>query len=173
MARLSKIKNTAESLIKQHSTRDPLKLAQLMGIHVYYLNDLKDLLGMYTVINKRRSIIINANLNKRLTNLVLAHEIGHDRLHQKICKESYFREFQVLDVTSRPEYEANVFAAHLLIDDDKLISLLKEGNDILQVSSIMDVNINLLLVKLNELRRYGTDYNIGHIPSGDFLKKEI
>ncbi|WP_051188634.1 ImmA/IrrE family metallo-endopeptidase [Proteocatella sphenisci] len=171
MARLNKIKNTAESLVKKHATREPAKLAERLGIHLYYLNDLKDMLGMYTVINKRRSILVNASLNKRLIELVIAHEIGHDRLHQKICKESSFREFQVLDVTSRPEYEANVFAAHILIDDHKLIGLLKEGYDVLQISLIMDVNVNLLLIKLNELKRDGANYNISHIPPGDFLKK--
>lgn len=171
MARLNNIKDMADAIVRKYDTRDPVKLAGMLGIHIYYLSDLNELLGMYTVVNRRRCILINSRLSKRLMNLVLAHEIGHDRLHQRLCSESSFREFQVLDVTSRPEYEANVFAAHILIDQDRLESLLREGLDVLQISCAMDINVNLLLIKLNEMRRSGADYDMSFVPPGDFLKK--
>ena len=171
MARLNNIRSLAESLARKYDTRDPVKLAGMLGIHIYYLDDLRELLGMYTIINRRRCILINSRLSSRLISLVLAHEIGHDRLHQKLCSESSFREFQVLDVTSRPEYEANVFAAHLLIDECELESMLREGLDVLQISCAMDINMNLLLIKLNEMRRCGADYDMSFVPPGDFLKK--
>ena len=44
------------------------------------------------------------------------------------------------------------------------------GYDVVQLSSIMETNINLMLVKLNELNRMGRQLNIPYIPYSDFLK---
>lgn len=38
------------------------------------------------------------------------------------------------------EYEANAFSAHLRIDDDELMELMKQGYDVVQLSSIMETN---------------------------------
>jgi len=171
MAKLKTIYDHVNALARKHATRDPLQLAELLGIHIYYIPEFTSLLGMYTIVNQRRAILLNSNLDERLLRLVVSHEIGHDRLHRHLTKQCAFKEFQVIDVTTRPEYEANVFAAHLLIEDEALFSLIKEGYDVLQLASMLDVNVNLLLIKLNEMNRNGADYNISHIPHGDFLKK--
>ena len=71
---------------------------------------------------------------------------------------------------TRHEYEANAFAAHLIIDDDELICNMKEGYDIVQLSSLMGTNINLMLIKLNEMNRMGWNLNLPYLPNSDFLK---
>ncbi|MGB5823218.1 MAG: ImmA/IrrE family metallo-endopeptidase [Proteocatella sp.] len=171
MAQLKTIYDHVNTLVKKYASRDPLQLAEFLGIHIYYVKGFADLLGMYTIVNQRRAILLNNNLDEHLLRLVVAHEIGHDRLHRDLAKQCAFKEFQVADVSTKPEYEANVFAAHLLIDDVKLISLIKEGYDVVQLACILDVNANLLLIKLNEMKRRGADYNISYVPHGDFLKK--
>ena len=62
------------------------------------------------------------------------------------------------------EYEANAFASHLIIDDDELIDLMKQDYDVVQLSAAMGTNINLMLIKLNELNRMGWQLNLpyGH-----------
>lgn len=171
MAKLKTIYDHVNTIVKRYSTRDPLLLAEFLGIHIYPVKEFTELLGMYTIVNQRRAILLNSNLDERLLRLVVAHEIGHDRLHQDLTRQCPFREFQVTDVTTRPEYEANVFAAHLLIEDEQLLALIGEGYDVVQLACILDVNTNLLLIKLNEMNRLGADYNISHVPHGDFLKK--
>ena len=37
--------------------------------------------------------------------------------------------------------------------NDTLFDLLRQGYDVVQISSIMETNINLMLIKLNELNR--------------------
>lgn len=69
------------------------------------------------------------------------------------------------------EYEANAFAAHLRIDNDTLFDLLRQGYDVVQISSIMETNINLMLIKLNELNRMGYRLDLPYIPRSDFLKQ--
>ena len=68
------------------------------------------------------------------------------------------------------EYEANAFASHLIIDDDDLIDLMKQDYDVVQLSSAMGTNINLMLIKLNELNRMGWKLNLPYVPRSDFLK---
>ena len=68
------------------------------------------------------------------------------------------------------EYEANAFAFHLIIDDDELIDLMKQDYDVVQLSAAMGTNINLMLIKLNELNRMGWQLNLPYVPRSDFLK---
>ena len=68
------------------------------------------------------------------------------------------------------EYEANAFASHLIIDDDELIYLMKQDYDVVQLSAAMGTNINLMLIKLNELNRMGWQLNLPYVPRSDFLK---
>lgn len=60
--------------------------------------------------------------------------------------------------------------AHLVIDDTALIDGMKQGYDVVQLSAMMGTNINLMLIKLNELNRMGWDLNLPYVPHSDFLK---
>mgnify|MGYP001040135445 FL=1 len=71
---------------------------------------------------------------------------------------------------TKHEYEANAFASHLIIDDDELIDLMKQDYDVVQLSAAMGTNINLMLIKLNELNRMGWQLNLPYVPHPDFLK---
>ena len=63
----------------------------------------------------------------------------------------YSIKFQIFNMCDRIEYEANIYASHLLIDDDELLSLLTEGRDCFTVVKILGVNPNLLNIKLTDL----------------------
>ena len=71
---------------------------------------------------------------------------------------------------TKHECEANAFASHLIIDDDELIDLMKQDYDVVQLSAAMGTNINLMLIKLNELNRMGWHLNLPYVPHSDFLK---
>ena len=103
--------------------------------------------------------------------MVCGHEIGHDTLHRALAKaNNSLPEFVLFDMRTKHEYEANALAAHLLIDEDELIEYLREGYDVVQLSGMMNTNINLMLVKLNEMNRMGWRLNIPYVPRSDFLK---
>lgn len=171
LTRAEEIHRKANQIVRRCGTRDTLKIARELGIYIHYLNDFDQLLGMYTYRHKERHILLNANMEEMLTQMVCGHEIGHDTFHRDLAKsEASLPEFVLFDMRTRHEYEANAFAAHLIIDDDELIHNMKEGYDVVQLSGIMGTNINLMLIKFNEMNRLGYNLNLPYLPNSDFLK---
>ena len=52
--RSEEIYKKANSIVKSCGTRDTLKIARELGIHLHFLDNLNDLLGMYTYRHKER-----------------------------------------------------------------------------------------------------------------------
>ena len=160
--------NKAESIIKRLGTRDPFVIADELGIKVY-LNEFKDLLGMYRIILRQRSVFLNCNLDHHWRQMVLAHEIGHDIYHRHLG-ESGLKEFTLFKSINNTEYTANTFAAHLLLDNDSVLEYAKEGFDPSQIASILNTETNLVLIKICEMNRMGYDFKIPFQPEKNFLK---
>lgn len=102
-----------------YGTNDPKRIADALGIHIVYM-PLGKALGYYRYIKRIKWIFINEDIvdNKTLTQVVLAHELGHAILH---CKENCcFMAHHTLLLASKIEQQANMFASHLLITDDML-----------------------------------------------------
>lgn len=159
----------ATALIKHTGTRDARKIADELGIKIYYEN-YDDLLGMYTCRWKQRMIFINNNLDDHMRQMVLAHEIGHDIFHRNLASHG-LKEFELFDMKNTTEYEANIFGSHLLIDNDEVLALARDGYDIVQISSMLNSHINLLLIKMQEMNKMGYDFNVPYRPESNFLKK--
>lgn len=159
----------ANALVKRIGTRDTRQIANELGIKIYY-EGYDDLLGMYTYRWKQRMIFINNNLDDHMRQMVLAHEIGHDIFHRNLASNG-LKEFELFDMKNNTEYEANIFGSHLLIDNDEVLTLARDGYDIVQISSMLNSHINLLLIKMQEMNKMGYDFNVPYRPEGDFLKK--
>ncbi|WMJ22662.1 ImmA/IrrE family metallo-endopeptidase [Paludicola sp. MB14-C6] len=164
------ITDIVDQLVKQYKTRDPFELTEALNIFVGYrpFNSLK---GFYCVMNRERHIILNDNLSEQEQRLVIAHELGHDRLHQTFAKVSPMKDFQLYDMTSKPEYQANYFAAELLIDDNDVINLAEEGMDYNNIAQLLEVPNDLLSFKLHSLNQKGYKFNIPKNISSRFLGK--
>ena len=172
ITRSEEIYEKASRIVKNCGTRDTLKIATELGIYIDYINNLENLLGMYTYRYKERHILLNANMEPMIMQMVCGHEIGHDVFHRDIAKNNKaLPEFVLFDMRSKPEYEANAFAAHLIIDDDELIEYMQQGYDVVQLAAMMNTNINLMLIKLNEMNRMGWQLNLPYVPHADFLRK--
>lgn len=165
------IYDKARSIVKGCGTRDTLRIARDLGIYVHYINEFDELLGMYTYRHKERHILLNANMEDMVMQMVCGHEIGHDVFHRDLAKaNNSLPEFVLFDMRTKHEYEANAFAAHVIIDDDDLIGYMRQGYDVVQIARMMNTNINLLLVKLNEMNRMGWSLNLPYVPHSNFLK---
>ena len=160
----------ARLLTQRFGTNDPVRLAKEMGIMVYDVPDLTELLGMYVYRWKSRIILMNPNVNDTLYRMVLAHEIGHDQLHRELAANGDLQEFELFNMTDTTEYEANACAAHILIDDGEMMELLRNGYDLVQAASSLRVNINLLLIKTQEMRRMGMDLHLPFDPDARFFR---
>ena len=60
------------------------------------------------------------------------------------------------------EVEANTFAAGIRIDTKEMLEYFNSELDIFQVAQAMHVNINLLIYKVDQLRRAG--YKLNNVP---------
>ena len=114
-------------------------------------------------------------MHPSIKKVVLAHEIGHDQLHRCYAKASAFHEISIFREARRCEIEANIFAAHLLIDDAEIIRLLKnEDVSDRSLASELGVEINLVNLKISEFFKMGklssARFNIER-PKAEFLKE--
>ncbi len=144
-----------QTLVARYGTRDPEALAAALGVHIYEA-DLGRLKGMYRVILRRRCIFVSTALDPDLRRTVLAHELGHDRLHRAYASGTALGELELFDMTSRREYEANLVAAGILLsDDDVLEGIYCEGRDAASLARELRVDVNLLALKIEALRDKG------------------
>jgi Zn-dependent peptidase ImmA (M78 family) len=164
-----KISDTANALAARYKTRDPYEIAERLHIKVRFADGFARLKGMYTVILRNRFIILNNSLDEQTRKIVLAHEIGHDRLHAALAKSSGFREVTLYDMNTRPEYEANIFAAELLLETEKVLELVYDGRDILETAKILGTDVNLVALKVASLSKQGYQLRLQDFRS-DFLK---
>jgi Zn-dependent peptidase ImmA (M78 family) len=160
----------ARLLVRRCGVSDPFHIAKEIGAEVYF-TDLGLLKGMYACIKRNRFIVINNTLDPPTQKIVCAHELGHDQLHREMAKNRWLQEFMIYNMNERPEYEANVFAAEILLPDDDILALLDDGLDIEQVARVMDSDVNLVALKLAALARQGYPIRQGLEYKGNFLKE--
>lgn len=163
------IYDSVQSKIKKSRTRNPFTIAEDNGIMLIFDSNLNKMKGMYTIIKRNRIIIINDNMPERMQQIVCAHELGHDALHREFARNGGLREFMLYDMKSRPEYEANMFAVDLLLEDDDMMELAKDGYDMQQVAGMLNTDINLVGLKMASMNYRGYDLRIGIEPRSDFL----
>ena len=165
---LSKI---GSALVRRCETRDPFSIARQIGVEVMFYKDLASLKGMYRVIKRNRFIIIiNDDLSEQMQRIVCAHELGHDQLHRSLAKDNALKEFMLYDMTTKPEYEANIVAAEILLDTDEVLDYIYGyGYTSEQIARAMETDINLVALKIAHLAETGYDLRkIDH--RSDFLK---
>ena len=172
-----------EALVRKYRTRDPMALAWYLDIPVQMLQHPEsDLPGLTCLVANRPSIFINESYFYEMQKSepyytdemieddilqVAAHELGHAVLHRSELRNGVIKEYEIFNVRSRMESEANKFAAGIRIDADHMIELFNSHLTLLQVASEMHVNINLLIYKLDDMRKDG--YRLPYIPKNNFM----
>ena len=160
-----------KTLIEKYETRDPFQLARLLGCFVKFINT-KTQKGFCKIIFNNRFIFINQNMSPQMQRMTCAHELGHLLLHTDVLKQQgHFAEMELFNITDHREFEANQFAANLLIDDHELLNLLKNGYDMVEVAAQLNVNVNLLMVKLLSMNKNGYDFDLPFYPDARFMGK--
>lgn len=156
MANTSEIVRKANHLVKECGTRDPNRIARELGIEVMPC-DFKRQKGAYKVILRNRFIFIKQDLHPVMSNIVMLHEIGHDILHQsEAIAAGGFKEFNIFNMQDiRMEYEANIFASQVALDDDEFLELCEKGYDIQQIARALHSDINLVALKSDTLISQG------------------
>ena len=82
-----------------------------------------------------------------MARIVCAHELGHHLLHREFATFG-FEETSLFSPASRREYEANLFAAELLIADKEIAELLEYGYTEEQIAAAIGMDKQLTELKL-------------------------
>ena len=159
---------------KRYGEDNPIKLCHAMKISLLYhsmgtFNGACK--GFYLSQSRKQAITINSDLIEELQRIILMHEIGHSVLHRYIPGMKGFHDFNLFDETTLYEYQANIFAADYLIDDEKVLEVLNNDISFFGAASSLCVPAELLDFKFRVLKRKG--YKIIDSPldaRSDFLK---
>lgn len=156
--------DTAEKITIEYGTRNPFRLCRDMDIILLFQalgTEKNSVKGFYFESNRIRTITINSDLPEELQRIIAAHELGHAVLHRSEKVHS-FNELWLFDEATAMEREANLFAAELLIDDEELLEVLREGSTFFEAASSLRVPMELLEFKLRLMRDKG--YEIREAP---------
>jgi len=159
----------ARKMIRRFKTRDPFAIAEALGIKVLFCNDLTQQKGMFKVIERVSFLFVNANLSEEMQKMVCAHELGHALLHRHLGFDGGLVEFELFDMRTETEYDANVFAATLLLDDQEMVEAAMDGYDVVQMARSMGTNVNLVLLKMTEMNKQGHAFRVPYEPKREFL----
>lgn len=164
------IKSYADKFVKLSATRDPFVIAEDRNIKIRSFEKKTKLLGVYTIIKNNRFIIYNKYVPEYMQRMVIAHEIAHDTLHRQIARHSPFQEWELFNIVNQAEYDANIFASHLLLDEDEILDLAYRGYTDVDIATLLGVNVNMLIFKIYEMNKVGPKLNLAQGPKSDFFK---
>mgnify|MGYP000950087151 CR=1 FL=1 len=132
-------------LVQKYETRDSLRLARYLNIHVVHKEYSPHTKGYYLKTLRNKFIVVNSTLDEYSQRIVLAHELGHAILHSS--EPIYFiREYTLFPIGPY-EIEANEFAAELLIDDFDIKDIRNESTSF--IAAILGVSEELVKYKMD------------------------
>lgn len=140
------IRKSAADAVRQYSTRDPFTLALEMHIELL-VRELGTLKGFYKDVYGTPFIFLSRHLSRGEATLVCAHELGHHLLHRQFAAFG-FEEVSVFSPASRREYEANLFAAELLLDTKEVFDAARAGCTAAQIAAELGADVRLVELKL-------------------------
>ena len=175
MADFNYICSVAEKIREKYAEADPFKLCDEMGIITLFAPmgpAPAACKGFFLTQSRVKSITVNSDLSEDFQRIICAHELGHAMLHRDRSGVNAFHDFAFFDGVDRLEYEANLFAAELLLPDDEVMKILNEDISFFQAAAKLYVPAELLDFKFRTLKWKG--YKVIEPPTnarGDFLKK--
>jgi Zn-dependent peptidase ImmA (M78 family) len=167
------ISTVVKRLTEKHGTRNPEQLCRDLGIKIRDKDCGYSLKAYFVTIARIKNIVVNSRVGESLRLILLAHELGHAVLHTELAALKGFQEFELFDSTVPAEYEANLFAAELLIEDDIVLELMNEDKSFFGVASELNVPAELLDFKFRVMKRRGYRLEAPYLANGDFLKKDF
>lgn len=146
MVAAREIRKSAADAVRQYGTRDPFTLAREMHIELL-VRELGTLKGFYKDVYGTPFIFLSRHLSRGEATLVCAHELGHHLLHRQFAAFG-FEEVSVFSPASRREYEANLFAAELLLDTKEVFDAARAGCTAAQIAAELGADVRLVELKL-------------------------
>ena len=167
------IAKSVRKLVRKHETRNPFALCRALGVKIMYMDLDLALKAYYFTHSRCYRIVLNNSIDEALQRVLVAHELGHHLEHRRYAQVNSFQEFAVYETNIPMEYEANLYAAELLISDEDVTELLAEEASFLQVARALQVPPELLDFKFRMLNAKGYRLTPLYLGQSDFLKKSF
>lgn len=168
------IVKAVEKINSRCQGRDPFLLCKETGIILlprsFGLGE-EAIKGFYLQRNRIKTITYNCDLPAVIQRIIVAHELGHARLHAKSGVHA-FHDICLFDESSRFEKEANLFAAELLLKDEDVLQTLNADKTFFSAAAALNVPMELLDFKFRVMKWKG--YKLVEPPiqaQSNFLKK--
>ena len=126
--------------------------------------------GFFLSQSRKMAVTVNSDLSEELQRIICAHELGHAVLHRKGAGLKAFHDFILFDTVSHYEYEANLFAAELLLRDKEVLAALNDDLSFFQAAQALNVPAELLDFKFRAMKRKGYKLDAPISARSDFLK---
>ncbi len=170
----SAIYQKAERLVQLHQTRDPFRLLDCVRAVTVRRSQYSRLKGFCALINKTYYVVINDTLPEDEQRIVAAHELGHLMLHKRELAVAPMKDEHMYLMKQPEEYEANLFAADLLMaDEDVLDGIRTDHMDIFTLCGAFDVPPELMNFKMFSMISRGySDLRLPMDLESRFLAKE-
>ena len=170
---MERIARKVHELCARYDERDPQRLCRAMDVVLMKQSMGKEATackGFFLCKCRVRLIMLNADLPLSLQRIVLAHELGHAALHSQHSADAGFHDFAMFDEASVCEYEANLFAAELLLSDESVLEQLQEDPSFFHAARALRVPPELLDFKFRMMNRRGYRLPLPLDAHSDFLK---
>lgn len=142
---------------------DPVRLAHSYGVRIFNAKfGERDMHGLLAIRSGKASIYVEASDSPARKRFTIAHELGHYLLHYRdqdvehIDTSDNFRTVLEPDAhwteDRRREWEANAFAAALLMPSDLVQRVWPEVRDLDGMAAWFQVSPKAMAIRLEELR---------------------
>ena len=163
----------AKEIKRRYNESDLFRLCEDMGIRVIIHEtplSVAAFKGCSMVMSRIPIILLNSKMKETLMRVVLAHEIGHSVLHRELAAIRGFHDFDLFGMKDQCEYEANVFAAELLLDNKEVLEVLNQDVTFFGAAKMLEVPPELLDFKFRILKHQGYTVIPPMMGTGDFHK---
>ena len=168
----SYIYNKVEKLVKKFKTRDPFEILEEMNVIVGETDRYEKLKGYCFMSCQTIYVMVSSFLSEEEKKIVAAHELGHIILHRSQLKMAPMKDDVLYNMRDNTEYEANLFAADLILDDKEIADLSKnEDLNYFGLCSCLNSSPELMSFKLYSLIKRGQNYNMPLEIQSNFLAK--
>ena len=155
-------------------SRNPEEILRCLGIELEDTFDLGNLKGMYSSADRHRTIYLHKHLEGYLRRFVLMHEICHDQIpeHRRRARRTPYKEVLFSGSKDCSEREANSVAAHVMIDDGRMIEMIIEGWTSQAIAAELYVPEDLLLIAIEDYQSIHPELplRLPRIGRGNYLK---
>ncbi len=174
MTNTNYISDRVDDMVRRYDTRDPFALCRAMHIRVRYKDLGNDIKAFFFYQSRIKNVVINERAGNVARRVLCAHELGHAVLHGELAAMRGFQELELFDALVPTEYEANLFAAELLIEDSVLLSMLKDRDaSFFDIAKELYVPSALLDFKFRALKSKGYSFEPPCHSRADFLKDDL